>query len=86
MNVRSTVALLTHRGTAYVQALLSFLFIGAYFVILLRFMAGGVHVPTEFKDAFMTLLGVLTATVVQIIGFWFARQRASIDSQNGATQ
>lgn len=79
MNVRSAVAMLTHRGTAYVQALLSFLFIGAYFVILLRFMAGGVHVPAEFKDAFTALLGVLTATVVMICNFWFSRQRQSTD-------
>lgn len=79
MNARNIIVTLTHRGTAYVQALLSFLFIGAYFTILLRFMAGGVHVPTEFKDAFTALLGVLTATVVMICNFWFSRQRQSSD-------
>lgn len=79
MTIRNSISILTHQGTAYVQALLSLLFIGAYFLILLRFMAGGVHVPPEFKDAFTALLGVLTATVVQVIGFWFARQRQSVD-------
>jgi len=78
-----SIAQLTHRGTAYIQAALSFLFIGAYFGILLEFMKGDVHVPTEFKDAFTALLGVLTATVVTIISFWFSRQRTSMDP-NGA--
>lgn len=77
--MNSTLAMLTHKGTAYVQAALSFLFIGAYFFILIKFMNGGVHVPTEFKDAFTALLGVLTATVVGIINFWFSRQRQSSD-------
>ena len=79
MNARTQLAMLTHKGTAYVQALLSFLFIGAYFFILIKFMDGGVKVPVEFKDAFTALLGVLTATVVNVISFWFARQRASAD-------
>lgn len=74
-----TLAMLTHKGTAYVQAFLSFLFIGAYFFILIRFMNGGVKVPTEFKDAFTALLGVLTASVVQLMSFWFSRQRTSAD-------
>lgn len=73
----SVLTQLTHRATAYIQALLSFLFIGAYFGILLEFMKGDVHVPAEFKDAFTALLGVLTATVVTIISFWFSRQRTS---------
>lgn len=74
-----TIALLTHKGTAYVQAFLSFLFIGAYFFILIKFMNGGVKVPVEFKDAFTALLGVLTASVVQLMSFWFSRQRTSAD-------
>jgi len=77
----NAIVRLSHVGTAYVQASLSFLFIGAYFVILLEFMKGDVRVPPEFKDAFTALLGVLTATVVQIIGFWFARQRVSDPSR-----
>ena len=71
--------MLTHKGTAYVQALLSFLFIGSYFLILFKFMDGGVKVPIEFKDAFTALLGVLTASVVQLMSFWFSRQRSSAD-------
>lgn len=76
------VTMLTHKGTAYVQAVMSFLFIGAYFFILIRFMEGGVKVPPEFKDAFTALLGVLTATVVNICSFWFSRQRSSVDPES----
>jgi len=79
MTFRDHLAMLTHQGTAWIQAVLSLLFIGAYFVILLLFMKGDVHVPEEFKDAFTALLGVLTATVVMVMQFWFARQRASAD-------
>jgi len=81
-----TLTQLTHVGTAWVQAALSLFFIGAYFTILLLFMRGDVHVPPEFKDAFTALLGVLTATVVQIIGFWFARQRTSADPATQVAQ
>src|SRR5690349_5990647 len=79
MSIRNTLTTLTHKGTAYVQAILSFLFIGAYFYILIKFMDGGVKVPVEFKDAFTALLGVLTANVVQMMSFWFSRQRTSAD-------
>lgn len=79
------LATLTHKGTAYVQAFLSFLFIGTYFFILIKFMDGGVKVPPEFKDAFTALLGVLTATVVNVISFWFSRQRQSSDPTGEAT-
>jgi len=82
--VNQTLAILTHKGTAYVQAILSFLFIGTYFFILIKFMDGGVRVPAEFKDAFTALLGVLTATVVNVISFWFSRQRQSSDSVGNA--
>lgn len=83
--MNSTLAMLTHKGTAYVQAILSFLFIGTYFYILIKFMDGGVRVPPEFKDAFTALLGVLTATVVNVISFWFSRQRASADPTEAPT-
>lgn len=84
--MNSTLSMLTHKGTAYVQAFLSIAFIGAYFFILIRFMDGGVKVPPEFKDAFTALLGVLTANVVQLMSFWFSRQRQSADPpENTAT-
>lgn len=83
--MNSTLAMLTHKGTAYVQAILSFLFIGAYFYILIKFMDGSVKVPPEFKDAFTALLGVLTANVVQLMSFWFSRSRSSVDPPGAIT-
>jgi hypothetical protein len=74
---------LTHVGTAYFQFLLSVTFCVGYFWVLKEFMSGQVKVPTEFKDVFIALLGIITANLGNILQFWFARQRASADpSQN----
>jgi len=69
----------THRETAYAQILLSTVFITGYFWVLYAFIDGRVKVPVDWKDAMMTLLGVLTASVVQVMGYWFSRQRTSVD-------
>jgi uncharacterized BrkB/YihY/UPF0761 family membrane protein len=66
---------MTHKETAYAQIGLTVLFIVGYFIVLIMFMAGYVRVPTDFKDAFTALLGVITASVVSILNYWFARQR-----------
>lgn len=71
------MALLTHRATAYAQVILSAVFIGGYFCILFLFLLGYVKVPIDFKDAFMALLGVVTGSVLNIISYWFSRQRES---------
>jgi hypothetical protein len=63
----------SHVGWA--QVALTFSFIGGYFIVLGGFMLGYVRVPLDFRDAFVALLGVITASVVQIVGYWFARQR-----------
>lgn len=68
---------LSHRATAYAQVVLSFVFIGGYFVVLAMFLLGFVRVPSEFKDTFGTLLGVITGGVLTILGYWFSRQRES---------
>lgn len=57
------------------QVLLSGVFIIGYFFLIWQFMKGEVHVPDNFKDAFITLLGVLTGGVGTIIAYWFSRQR-----------
>lgn len=72
---------LSHRATAYFQAALSVIFIVGYFYVLLLFLYGRVRVPGEFHDSIQTLLGVLTACVMTIIGFWFNRQRTSSEVQ-----
>lgn len=57
------------------QVVLSAVFISGYFLLMYQFMVGNVHVPEAFKDAFLTLLGVLTGGVGTIIAYWFSRQR-----------
>lgn len=57
------------------QVLLSLSFVGGYFLLVTLFMRGQVYVPESYKDAFLTLLGVLTAGVMLILNFWFQRQR-----------
>lgn len=77
--------LLTHRATAYFQAVLSLLFVGGYFFVLSQFLYGHVKVPGEHHDALQVMLGVLTANVGTVMTFWFARQRISGPNQSGAT-
>jgi len=57
------------------QILLSAIFVAEYFAVIAAFLFGFVLVPTDYKEAFMALLGVVTASVVQLLSFWFARQR-----------
>ena len=65
------------------QVFLSMLFIGGYFWLLLEFLRGNVKVPIDYKDAFLTLLGVLTAGVMLILNYWFQRQRHQENPQPG---
>lgn len=58
------------------QLALSIIFVTGYFGVVAGFMFGHVNVPVDYKEAFMALLGVATASVVQLFSFWFARQRA----------
>lgn len=66
---------MTAKETAWAQIGISVLFIGGYFVVLGIFLLGYVKVPLDFKDAFMTLLGVITGSVGTVLSFWFQRQR-----------
>lgn len=71
------------------QVVLSAMFICGYFFLLWEFMRGNVKVPADYKDMFMTLLGVLTAGIGVIISFWFARSRPqgeSIGSKTGSQE
>lgn len=66
---------------ATAQVLLSCLFLTGYFLLVYSFMSGNVRVPVDYKEAFLTLLGVLTAGVGTIMAYWFQRQRPP-DSQS----
>ena len=78
-----TLKLLTHRATAYFQAILSISFVLAYFIVLMCFLTGHVKVPGEFHDMTQTLVGFLTGGLGVILQFWFARQRISEPGANG---
>lgn len=72
-----TLKSLTHKMTAYFQAVLSITFIVEYFLVLRLFLDGHVKVPGEYHDMMIALLGVLTGSVMTIVTFWFNRQRTS---------
>lgn len=72
---------MTHRETGYMQAALTFVFVIGYFVTLRDFVHGNIRVPPEWKETLQNLLTLLTSGVLMILGYWFARQRASTDRQ-----
>jgi hypothetical protein len=72
---------MSHRLTACAQIILSALFVTGYFVTLRDFVHGHIKVPIEWKDTLQALLSLLTAGVLLILNYWFARHRASQDSK-----
>ena len=68
------------RLIATAQVVLSVAFLVGYFSILAIFLLGWIRTPPEWKDALITLLGVLTAGVGIVLSFWFQRQRNTNDS------
>lgn len=63
------------RGVGWAQLWLSILFVLGYFVVLGILLTGHVTTDREHTNASHALIGVLSATVVQVMGYWFARQR-----------
>jgi len=57
---------------------LSVLFVVGFFTILILFMLGYVKVPTDYKEAFAGFLGVLSGQIVNVMAYWFARQRDAV--------
>lgn len=68
---------MNEKATAYAQIILSVVFVGGYFITLWDFIHGKVAVPLEWKETLQTLLSLLTAAILQIIGYWFSRHRQS---------
>lgn len=65
------------------QAGLSAIFIIGYFIILGSFfVSGGVELAEGMIQPFLILLGVLTASVPQILAFWFGSSRGSKDKDD----
>ncbi len=65
------------------QVVLSVVFIGGYFIVLYALLKGELNPPAEYKDTINTLMGVLTAGVGTIIGYWFMRQREQTPPTGG---
>ena len=62
-----------YRVNYWPQILLSVAFIGGYFAVLGLILTGKVahELPTEWQAAAQTIVGILTAAVTTILGFWF---------------
>lgn len=63
------------RFAARAQVALSVIFIVGYFAVLATFLFGEVKTPLAWAQVLTALLGVITGSVVTIIGYWFSRQR-----------
>ena len=61
----------------FAQILLTVLFLIGFFWMLREVMSGTVLIPADLKDAFLTLLGVVTGSVLTIVNFWFSSSRSS---------
>lgn len=59
------------------QISLSALFIGGYFSLIFMLFSGEVVISENIKDMGNILLGVLTASVPQIMSFWFGSSSGS---------
>lgn len=59
------------------QGAISTVVLGGYFVILGLFFRGEVNINPDMQPAFLLLMGVLTASVPQILSFWFGSSRGS---------
>lgn len=59
------------------QIILSGLYTVGYFLILYAFVRGGIDIPEKNMPIAATLFGVLTASQVQIMNFWFGSSAGS---------
>jgi hypothetical protein len=70
------MAVVADKLIAAAQVILSVVFLGGYFATLGLFLLGRIHAPVEWADTIKALISVITAGVLQILGYWFARQRS----------
>lgn len=60
-----------YRVNYWPQVLLSVVFVGGYFTIMGLLLTGKVTVPDSLKDVVTVLIGIMSASVTAIMGFWF---------------
>ncbi len=66
---------MTGRFISLAQVILSIIFLGGYFGVLGIFLLGYIKTPETWKEPLIALLGVITGSVLTIVGFWFSRSR-----------
>lgn len=66
---------MTSRIISIAQIALSAVFLIGYFAVLILFVLGYIKTPTEWKEALIALLGVITGGIGVILSFWFSRSR-----------
>jgi len=59
------------------QVVLSVIFLSGYFVLVGALMLKDIQIATELYEIFLLLIGVITASVPQILNFWFGSSRSS---------
>ncbi len=73
------------------QVIMSIVYTVGYFVVVFMFMANKIQVPPEHSVMFGGLLGVLSASQIQIMNFWFgssagSKRKTEVLAANGAKQ
>ena len=73
------------------QVIMSIVYTIGYFVVVFMFMANKIQVPPEHSVMFGGLLGVLSASQIQIMNFWFgssagSKRKTEVMAANGAKQ
>lgn len=66
---------MTDKAIALSQIALSVLFFAGYFSVVILFLLGHSSVPSELRDIFSGLIGLLSAGGLMILQFWFSRSR-----------
>lgn len=59
------------------QVILSALYVSGYFVVLGLILTGSLLIPDQMMTIVNVLIGVLTASVTQIMNFWFGSSSGS---------
>jgi hypothetical protein len=80
---RKDARLLARETSIYPQLSLTVVFVLGYFVVLGLFFSSTLIVP--MSEAFMVMLGVLTAGMTQLMAFWFGSSKGSQDKTNAIT-
>lgn len=70
------------RLVAWAQIIMAVVFIGGYFLCLWDFIHGKISTPPEWKDTVQALISLLTAGVLQILHYFFQRQREPDDPKD----